>query len=83
MLITEVKIIELHNSSLKTKLEDITKNVSNFNKGREKLYRITENSRFTFNKKGLVYDNKSKARFNKKKLIKGEMTLNLINHQNP
>ena len=44
-------MVELENSSLKTKLEGITKNVSNFNKGRENLSRLIENSQPVNNKK--------------------------------
>ena len=41
---TKVKSLELDNTVLKSKLENITKNVSNFNKGRENLSKIIENS---------------------------------------
>lgn len=54
-----IKIQDLDNSSLKTKLEHLTKNVSNFNKGRENLSKILENSKTISNKKGLGYDKTS------------------------
>ena len=58
---TKIKIVELDNTSLKTKLDDITKNISNFNKGRENLSRIIENSQPASNKKGLGYVKNSRA----------------------
>ena len=52
---SSTKVLELEKSSLKTKLEDINKNISNFNKGRENLSKIIENSQSTSNKMGLGY----------------------------
>ena len=60
---TKVKMLELDYASLKTKLENITKNVSNFNKGRENLSNIIENSQSTSNKRGLGYTQKHIAPF--------------------
>ena len=57
----KIKQTDLDNMNLKNKLEDISKNVSNFNKGRENLFNIIENSQSVSNKKGLGYDKESKA----------------------
>ena len=51
----------MDNTSLKTKLESITKNVSNFNKGRETLSKIIDSSQSVSSRKGLGYAKKSKA----------------------
>ena len=56
-------MLELDYASLKTKLDSITKNVSNFNKGRENLSNIIENSQSTSNKRGLGYTQKHIAPF--------------------
>ena len=58
---TKVKLIELDNRSLKTKLESITKNVSNFNKGRETLSKIIDSSQSISSRKELGYVNKTTA----------------------
>ena len=58
---SKVKMIELDNTGLKTKLDDITRNVSNFNKGRENLSKIIETSQSVSNKKGQGYTKKSVA----------------------
>ena len=51
-------MIELEYASLKTRLDSITKNVSNFNKGRENLSNIIQNSQSTSNKRGLGFTQK-------------------------
>ena len=51
----KVKILDLEKASLQTKLDDITQNVSNFNKGRENLTKIFESSQSATNKHGLGY----------------------------
>ena len=53
-------MVELENSSLKTKLEGITKNISNYNKVWENLSRIIENTQSVNNKNGLGYKKKVK-----------------------
>ena len=65
---TKIKIVELDNTSLKTKIDDITKNIFNFNKGRENLSRIVKNYQPASNKKGLGYVKNSKAHNDKSDL---------------
>ena len=73
---------ELENSSLKNKLDGITKNVSKFNKGRENLPRIVENSQSISNKHGLGYKKKVKksqsSNLNKVKSNKTPTSLNRL-----
>ena len=54
----KVKILDLEKASLQTKLDDITQNVSNFNKGRENLTKIIESSQSATIKK--VWDIRNK-----------------------
>ena len=51
-------MLELDYASLKSKLDNITRNVSNFNKGRENLSNIIKNSQSTSNKRGIGYSKK-------------------------
>ena len=51
-------MMELEYASLKTRLDNITKNISKFNKGRENLSNIIENSQSTSNKRELGYTQK-------------------------
>ena len=57
---TKIRQVELENNSLQARLDNITKNVSNFNKGRENLSKILENSQSSSNKQGLGYKKESK-----------------------
>ena len=64
---SKIKDLELEKSSLKIKFDDIFKNVSNFNKGRENLSSILENSQSSNNKSGLGFkkqNNFAKSRIN-------------------
>ena len=56
---TRIRQVKLENNSLQDKLDNITKNVSNFNKGRENLSKILENSQSSSNKHGLGYKKES------------------------
>ena len=49
----KVRMLDLEKASLQTKLDDITQNVSNINKGRENLTKIIESSQSATNKQGL------------------------------
>ena len=74
-------MIELDNTSLKTKLESITKNVSNFNKGRETLSKIIDSSQSISSRKELGYVNKTTAP--PKKEIRRNVNPTKIHTKNP
>ena len=76
----KVKILDLEKASLQTKLDNITQNVSNFNKGRENLTKIIESSQSASNKQGLGYKKqeiKKQPNNNRKKIQKAEDKKNL------
>ena len=77
----KVKILDLEKASLQTKFDDITQNVSNFNKGRENLTKIIESSQSISDKQGLGYNKQETKKHlgnkRKKKVQKTEAKKNL------
>ena len=77
----KVKILDLEKASLQTKFDDITQNVSNFNKGRENLTKIIESSQSISDKQGLGYNKHETKKHlrnkRKKKVQKTEAKKNL------